>query len=122
MIGLDEVALRCDFAEVYHVLDWRVLPAHMAAALALGLGPDSRIMRKMCGVDVSTNTLLLAIIADALRILVWQNTKDAACGRNKPTLITDAILSGKKESAGFDTIEEFNKWRSEMLGSDNDGD
>ena len=120
MVGLDEEALICDFAEAYHVFDWRSLPVKTAAILAVGLGEDSRIMRKISGVPVSINTLLLASIADALHVLVWQNTKDGAKGRNKPTLIAEKLTETPKEESGFNTIDEFRKWREEMIGSDNE--
>jgi len=118
MVGLDEGALTCDFAEVYHVLDWRALPVKTAATLAMGLGPDSRIMRKLSGVPITMNTLLLAAITDALHVLVWQNTKDGAHGRNRPTLIAEKLMEAHDEDPGFDTVDDFRKWRESMLGSD----
>ena len=118
MVGLDEDALTCDFAEVYHVLSWRALPARTAAALAMGLGPDSRIMRKLSGVPIAIDTLLLATIADALHVLVWQRTKDGASGRNRPVLIAEKLLETPAEDLGFDSIEAFHSWRESMLGSE----
>lgn len=117
MVGLDEDALICDLAETYHVFDWRALPVRTAATLAMGLGPESRIMRKISGVDQPITLLLLATIADALHVLVWQNTKDGARGRNKPALIAESLISEKKEteSSGFETVEEFRAWRESML-------
>ena len=120
MVGLDEDALTCDFAEVYHVLDWRALPARMAATLAMGLGQESRIMRQLSGVPVTIQTLLLAAITDALHVLVWQNTKDGAKGRNKPTLIAEKLMETQHEEIGFDTVEDFRKWRDSMLGSEDE--
>lgn len=121
MAGLDEGALTCDFAETYHVLNWRALPARTAATLAMGLGPDSRIVRKMAGVETTLDTMLLAMIADTLRILVWQNTKDGVKGQNKPAMITDRLANLDSEPLGFDSADEFRSWRAEMLGSENDG-
>lgn len=118
MVGLDEGALICDFAETYHVLEWRALPARTAATLAMGLRPDSRIVRKMAGVQTTQDTMLLAMIADALHILVWQNTKDGVKGQNKPVMITDRLISMDDESIGFDGAEDFRSWRAEMLGSE----
>lgn len=120
MVGLDEDALTCDFAEVYHVLDWRALPARTAATLAMGLGQESRIMRQLSGVPVTIQTLLLAAITDALHVLVWQNTKDGAKGRNKPTLIAEKLMETQHEEIGFDTVEDFRKWRNSMLGSEDE--
>ena len=41
--------LICDFAQYYHVLDWRSLPVRLAATLAAGLPPDSRCMMHLAG-------------------------------------------------------------------------
>ena len=118
MVGLDEGALTCDFAETYHVLEWRALPARTAATLAMGLGPDSRIVRKMADVQTTLDTMLLAMIADALHILVWQNTKDGVRGQNKPAMITDRLTSMESDPVGFEGADEFRSWRAEMLGSE----
>ena len=118
MVSLDEEALICDFAETYHVFDWRSLPVRTAATLAIGLGEDSRIMRKLSGVPVTVETLLLATIADALHILVWQNTKDGTKGRNRPALIAEKLIQTPKEETGFNTVDDFRKWREEMIGCD----
>lgn len=120
MVGLDEDALTCDFAEVYHVLDWRALPVKKAATLAMGLGPDSRIIRKLSGVPITMETLLLAAIADAVRVLVWQNTKNGQKGKNPPTLIMERLIETPREEIGFDTVEDFRIWRESMLGSENE--
>ena len=117
MVNLDETALLCDFAEVYHVLDWRTLPVLTAAALASGLGPNSRIMRKISGAPASAETLLLAMIADALHVLAWQNTKDGVKGRNRPESILQKILDEKQDrkTIGFDSADAFRAWRSSIM-------
>lgn len=122
MIAADDAALRCDFMEFYHVFDYRALPARQAALFACGLPERSRIIRKLAGVAAPTETILLAIIADALRILIWQNTEDGHKGRKPPKLIT-ASLSDKKdrEKIGFESFEEFDAWRASMMGGDCDG-
>ena len=117
MVGLDEGALTCDFAETYHVYDWRALPARTAATLAMGLGPDSRIMQKISGARVPFDTLLLAAIADTVRILAWMQTKDGARGRNRPDSILDRLTGTARtgETAGFDGPEAFDAWRASIL-------
>ena len=117
MVGLDEGALTCDFAETYHVLDWRALPARTAATLAMGLGPDSRIMQKISGARVPFDTLLLAAIADTVRILAWMQTKDGARGRNRPDSILDRLTGTARtsETAGFDSPEAVDAWRASIL-------
>lgn len=118
MIAVDEAALRCDFLETYSIIDFRALPARQAALFACGLRPDSRIMMKLAGSTVSQNTLLLAGILDALRILAWQNTEDGVNGRNFPVSVLDTLLQGDepRESAGFDSPEEYEAWRASMTG------
>ena len=118
MAGLDEDALICDFAETYHVYDWRALPARTAATLAMGLGPDSRIMQKISGSQLPIDTMLLAMITDAIRFIAWTKTKDAERGRNRPKSVVEALI-GKKdggtETAGFDSGEDFMHWRAAMM-------
>lgn len=107
---MDEDALVCDFAEVYHLFDYKALPPKRVAALFVGLGDDSRIKRKLSGAKIETTTALLAIIADRLGLLIWQNSKDGQKGRNKPASIYEAIMSGgetRENVRGFSSVEEF---------------
>lgn len=125
MIATDEAALICDFAETYRLFDFRQLPARRAAVLACGLRPDSRIIQKMTGAKAPIDTLLRAIIADELKLLVWQNTKDGAKGRNRPESILAALLGpdgDQPDNTGFDSAAAFDAWRSAMLaGGDPNG-
>lgn len=66
MIRDDEDALICDFAETYHIYDYRSLPASLAATLAAGLRDTSRIAMKTTEAKASTTNTILAIIADHL--------------------------------------------------------
>lgn len=124
MAALDEEALICDFAESYHVFDWRALPAQTAATLAMGLRPTSRIAQKIAGIPAPPDTLLLAMAVDALRVLVWQNTKDGAHGRKPPESVLQALLRGHKAErtgVGFASPEEFEAWRAGMMGGEQRG-
>ena len=42
MVASDEDALICDFAETYHILDYKALPLKLRATLASGLRDSSR--------------------------------------------------------------------------------
>lgn len=120
MARLDGYALICDMAETYHILDWRSLPARLAATLAAGLRENSRIKMKLSGSTVSFETMLTANIADCLRILVWRETKDGMKGVNAPVMFTE-LITGKgadKDEQGFDSPDEFMAWRSRMIGGD----
>lgn len=118
MVGLDEDALTCDFAETYHVYDWRALPIKLAATLAAGLGPSSRIMRKLSGVKWPFDTLLLAIICDSIRNISWQLVDEKGRRGHKPPHSVLKIILGEvedNEMSGFDSAEDFRKWRASML-------
>lgn len=109
MIRTDEDALICDFAETYHVLDWRSLPVRLAATLAAGLPETSRIRMKMAGVKVTTPMLLQAAMLDRLSLLVWMQTRDGQKNRHRPQSIT-AMLTGEERRSTvqtFDSEEEF---------------
>lgn len=116
---MNETALYCDMAETYHILDYRTLPARQAAKLAAGLRPSSRIMQALTGVKGDVETVLLAHIADAVRILAWQNTKDGRLGRNQPASLVQPLLEGKAH--GFRTVDEFEAWRAQMIGDNSNG-
>lgn len=122
MVAIDENALICDFAEVYHIFNWRALPARLSAALAMGLRPDARIMLKLSGVQIPVNTQLLAITADAARVLAWQNTEDGRHGRNVPVSVFASLIGTNRKDAeagaGFDSPEEFAAWRERMIGGE----
>lgn len=96
MVHIDRTAVICDFAETYHVFDMWALPARTAATLACGLGPDSRIMQKLAGVEISPPILLLvAMLIDEVRAFRYMWADESA---GEPPYITDVIM-GKREPA-----------------------
>ena len=107
-----ETELICDFAETYHILDWRTLPLNTAAALSVGLRENSRVKMKIAGVEAGQDTLLLAAIVDRLSLLWWAKTKDAESGRNKPKSIFEQLTrrpedEPEKKVTAFHSGEEF---------------
>lgn len=111
----------CDFAEMYHIIDYRALPLRTAAALFVGLGPNTRIKRKLSGQTVDENTALLAIIADRLGLLFWAQTKDGQRGRNRPKSIFETITGGEKPNSplrGYASAEEFEAARQKIIGKE----
>lgn len=118
MVTTDESALICDFAETYHILDYRALPLRLAAVLASGLRDNSRIKMIMSETKVEREQMLLAAAVDRLSMLVWAKTKDAAKNRNKPKMILD-ILTGEKvtndDLQTFETADEFEAARKRIL-------
>lgn len=119
MIKLDESALICDFAETYHILDYRALPLKTAAVLASGLRDNSRIMMKISGLQISPETALMAAAVDRLSLLFWAKTKDAEKGNNRPESIlaklTGEITTKDSDLQSFDTAEEFEAARQRIL-------
>lgn len=93
MIATDEDALICDFAEYYHILNWRELPAKLAATLAVGLTPESRIKQAITGAKAPTSLILQAAILDRLSLLVWLNSADGQKGRNRPKSLAGELVA-----------------------------
>ena len=113
--GKDE--LICDLAETYGVYDYKQLPPKTVAAYAVGLKDDSRIKLKLSGMNVSTNTLLLAQIADALNILVWMNSKDCRNKSKRPKSLVEALMNPKQDEKPmkFESGAEFENYRNALL-------
>ena len=118
MVALDRYALLCDLAEYYHVYDLNDLPLETVAILACGLPAESRIIRKISGIEFDIRTILEANILDYLATLVWFKTKDGHKGRNRPKSVAK-ILIGKKEEKkemAFSSAEEFESMRRRLIG------
>lgn len=120
MLKTDEDALVCDFAETYHIYNWRSLPVRTAATLAAGLRDTSRIHLKMAGMPCSFERLLLAGVFDAARVANWQRTKDGQTGRSKPEMVVRQILkSGQKNDEqaveAFTDGDAFKQAREKLL-------
>mgnify|MGYP002514538912 CR=1 FL=1 len=123
MIRADADALACDMAETYGIYDMRTLPLSRAAVFACGLRGDARIIQAVAGISGSAESridrMLLAVIADGVNTLAWQNTKDGHEGKNQPKSILEA-MTGQKQTEGFDSAEDFLSWRESMLGGNDD--
>ena len=106
MMATDEDALTCDFAETYHVFNLRALPLRLAATLAYGLRDDSRIKMALSGTRVPLDTLLNAVVADHVRLLVWQNTENGHKGTDAPKSLV-ALLNGadKQDTENVDAFD-----------------
>ena len=103
MIRTDNNALICDLAETYHIYDYRSLPCSVVAALSVGLRDNSRIKLKLSGMRVSLETMLLASIADAARLIWWGLTEDGRKNRNRPVSILQTIIN-KPEDRSPDIV------------------
>lgn len=120
MLKTDEDALICDFAETYHILDFRELPAYLAATLACGLRDDSRIKMKISGAKATVERMLMAVAADKLSFLAWSKTKDAERGRSYPKSLTKLLMGASdadlvKDIVSFETAEEWEAERERLI-------
>lgn len=117
MIRLDEDALICDFAETYHIYDYRSLPLKLAATLSAGLREDSRIKMRMADAPVTQDTLLLAMIADRIEYFRYSF---ASKGKREPLSLVELLCSKdkkkKKNVVGFKSAEDFEAARRRIIG------
>ncbi|MDV7712895.1 DUF5361 domain-containing protein [Enterococcus casseliflavus] len=119
MISVDEDSLICDLAETYHIHDYKQLPATKVAVFSCGLRENSRIRMKLSGQKIPFDTVLLASMTDALKLIWWSKTKDGERGKNAPTSITEKLFeSGPKVKSEvvFDSGEDFERMRNRLLG------
>lgn len=117
MIAVDEAALICDFAETYHIYDYKSLPLSRVAIFAVGLRENSRIKMKMNDMKYPLDITLLASITDRLTLLAWMNSKDGTNGVNRPASLLERMMKVEdtRDIEAFDTPEEFEKRRNEIL-------
>ena len=119
MILTDEDALICDFAEYYHIYNYRALPVKYAATLACGLRENSRIKKALSGTSYDTETLLLAAAVGRLSLIWWSKTQDGQQNVNRPALISEALQGTVQDDSNmelFDDREEFFSRRNEIIG------
>lgn len=109
----DEDALTCDFAETYHIYDWRALDIDYAATLAAGLRQSSRSFMKLTNVKATLSDSLEARIVDELQAIRYSLPGKK---RKRPEWISDKIIHGEKESEdqyeSFASPDEFRaRWK-----------
>ena len=116
MIARNEGAMECDFAETYHIYDYRELPVKRAALFAAGLPDDSRIKRELTGQKHPAETILLSHIADSLQTLAWFKTKDGQRGTNRPKSILQSIMDDSASKyMSFDSPEAYEAARRRKI-------
>ena len=119
MLATDEDALICDFAETYHVLDWRGLPLHLAATLAAGLRQNSRSKSNASGGKAPFDTVLLALICDKLAGIEWMLSSNGRNGTKHPVMLAPTLIAEASEDTrsvlGFETGEELELAQRRLL-------
>lgn len=117
MVNEEEEALICDLAETYQIYDMRELSPLKVAVFSCGLREDSRIKKKLAGVELDINTLLLTVCADSLQFLAWCKTDNARKNINRPQSLLELLTKTEKKSdiVGFASAEEFEKHRQAII-------
>lgn len=115
MMATDSDALICDLAETYQIYDARAFPVRRIAVFSCGLRADSRIMRKLSGVQISQAEALQAGILDAVNTWLWMNSRS---GTPRPDsvlarLTSETPVTDTPES--FGSPEEFEAVRARLL-------
>jgi hypothetical protein len=125
MLERSEDSLICDLAETYHIYDMRSFRASYIATLAAGLREDSRIMMLFSGNKIRPSLLLQAASLDKLALLWWAETKDGQKNRNRPESVVESLTKENKQTEEppivFESAEDFNKTREEMIRRINNG-
>lgn len=115
----DREAVICDLAETYHIYDYRRVPGRLLGILVAGLGPNTRIGRKVNGVRGNVTEVLLAQILDGVRWLCWAQTEDAKKGRGRPhSIASDFFVSEDKNKVQKLSVDEFEKIRKKVTGGE----
>lgn len=118
-MGVDKTALMCDMAETYHIYEMERLPVDMAAAFVSGLHDDSRIKKKISGVQIGLTDQILLHILDSVRYFKWSFTEDAHNGGTPPESIYDRMMKPKEIAENkwsFETDDEFREKWNEING------
>jgi hypothetical protein len=125
MLERSEDSLICDLAETYHIYDMRSFKASYIAILAAGLREDSRVMMLFSGNKIRPSLLLQAASLDKLALLWWAETKDGQKNRNRPESVVESLTRENKQTEEppivFESAEDFNKTREEMIRRINNG-
>lgn len=90
------------------------------AALAYGLPPESRSKRRITGQKHSDEILILALIADVVRVIAWRQTEDGVNGKNPPPSMYEALTGTERKEPErdhmvYDSGEDFEAARNEIL-------
>lgn len=112
----------CDLAETYHVFNYRELPVQTLATLVTGLGQDSRVVRKMSGIDnIPLNTRILAMIYDQLNVSNYIQMKKVS-GKKKVrepeslySKLTEKPKENKDKPIAFISGDMFDKARERLI-------
>lgn len=98
-----ECELICDFAEYYHILDYKSIEPGLAGVLLQGLRSDSRTKMKLNNQKITLDQTLLAIIADGVKGLIFILSKKK--NKKLPESILKLLINGKEDSKKYKSFE-----------------
>lgn len=100
----------CDFAETYHILNYKELSPALVATLLFGLRDDSRVKMKLGNRKITLEQTLFARMVDELSFQSWAKTKDGQKNRNRPESVLKVLTEDKEdEVVSFVTADDFKK-------------
>ena len=119
MRALDNDALICDFAQYYHIYDFKSLDLKTAAILACGLPKESRIMTIVTGTKIKEEKLIQIAILDTLRAIAYAYTKTHSDGKTEMpefrSVLAELLGSEEQEKTDmqqFGTADDFKEnWK-----------
>lgn len=111
----------CDFAETYHIYDYKGMSPGYVAILCVGLREDSRVKMKLADTPITFEQTMLARMVDELAFLVWAKTKDGQKNRNRPPSVLKALTEKKEDDVQvFRTADDFKSaWDAIARGEEN---
>lgn len=104
-------------AETYHIYDMKQFSPVYISILVRGLSVNSRVAIAESDKLVGLDTFMMASVLDELRVIIWQNTKDAQKGRNRPKSITQSLLrkNEKPKVTVYKTFDDFLEARERIM-------
>lgn len=105
----------CDLAQTYGLFNYKSLPPSLVATLVLGLGEDSRVIKKITKARLSYHDSILALIFDSLQIINYKLGHRKGQGKPKSLYKKLTEENKKDDLKAFKSPEEFDKWRKEHV-------
>lgn len=104
-------------AQYYNIYNYEQLAFNKLAVFVFGLPDDSRIKKKLSGLKVDLNTVMIAGVLDRLSMILYSLA--GSKGIEKPETLASILLGNKKTKEkkpnGYVSGKEFEKRRQEIL-------
>lgn len=104
-------------AQYYNIYNYKQLAFNKLAVFVFGLPDDSRIKKKLSGLKVDLNTVMIAGGLDILSMILYSLA--GSKGSKKPETLSSILLGNKKTKEkkpnGYVSGKEFEKRRQEIL-------